>query len=96
LRANVSIDCGGIWKIVIKDTAGLGCVVEVGSLAFIPSAGFVNEPFYGQVLVTFELGLFFYNWTAGCPNAGGKAGTAGDGKYTGSIVLSSFSGLSVT
>jgi hypothetical protein len=94
LSAPIVVNCS-FGTLLIKDTAGLGCEVKVGSqlLPFSP-AGFANES--GKVLVTYSVTGMSYSWTAGCPGAGGKAGKDTNGKYTGTVLLASSSGAAIS
>jgi hypothetical protein len=95
LTANVNVVCSGTNVILIKDTAELGCEVKVGSQGPLSNVEFANES-GGKVLVTAKVGGIGYNWTAGCPNAGGKAGSNTNGKYTGSVLVTGSAAISVT
>jgi hypothetical protein len=101
ITAGARIVCEGSNLITINDTAGLGCEVKVGPQGPISNVSFTNHPIIGgvtesgKVLATAELGGIAYSWTAGCPNAGGMAGSAITGKYIGSVLFSGSSPIAV-
>jgi hypothetical protein len=79
--ASMSIKCSS-GAIVYKDTMGLGCEVKFPEQTTGGYVTFANEA-AGTVLADFHVSGIKYSWTAACPNAGGKAGEASNGAYSG-------------
>jgi hypothetical protein len=84
--AKATVVCEG-KEIIIKDTAGLGCVVNVKSQSPGGLVTFKNEGTGKARTVTVSSGVtgIAYAWTATCPNAGGVAGSNTNGIYEGSV-----------
>jgi hypothetical protein len=94
LSATVQVACG-TGNIIIKDTAGLGCEVKVGTQGPLSSVGFTNQE-GGTVLVTAGVTGISYSYTAGCPNSGGSAGSGTTGEYKGTVKVTGSAAISVT
>lgn len=94
-HANMNIQCAS-GTIVIKDTAGLGCEIQIDSQGPLNRVKFENITASGKVLLTTEISGVSYSWTGSCPNAGGVPGSSTNGTYTGSVLLSGSALLSVT
>jgi hypothetical protein len=75
-----------VSAVTIKDKSGLGCEVKIGEQETKGTIMTTNEA-AGTVLVESNVEGISYTWTAGCPNAGGKAGSSSNGKYTGGYRL---------
>jgi hypothetical protein len=91
-KAATSIVCEAGKAVTIKDTSGLGCEVIVGGQApagqvSLTNAGAGKERNFSW---SSEVTGIAYSWTAGCPNAGGKAGSNTDGKVNGSVRVNGF------
>jgi hypothetical protein len=69
--------------ILIKDTSGLGCEIKVAEQEPGGTVMITNEA-AGTVFGESNVEGIAYTWTAGCPNAGGKAGGDSKGVYKGS------------
>jgi hypothetical protein len=89
VASKVQIGCVGGKNIVIKDTAGLKCEVLLGTQTTGGSVSFSNlgSGAEREVQATSAMSGITYSWTAGCPNAKGKAGKNTNGTYTGKIDL---------
>jgi hypothetical protein len=73
----------------IKDTAGLGCELTVGSQTWggVEKGNNLGSGSTREIEGVLELTEIAYSWTAACPNAGGKAGSKSNGTRSGTIRL---------
>jgi hypothetical protein len=82
-QAPATLVCEAGKEIVAKDTAGLGCEVKFGSQTPSGQVTFTNAGEGKARDVSWKAALtgLSYSWTAGCPNASGKAGSNTNGTY---------------
>jgi hypothetical protein len=91
-EATTSIVCETGKSIVVKDTSGLGCEVKAGAQTPSGHVTFTNSGAGEGRSISWKLEVagISYSWTAGCPEAKGKAGSNTNGAYTGSLSLKGF------